>query len=84
MSQEIRDKKQETRSKKQESRGENHDNIQLRPILNFVRIQIVSNGKHPKRTERKVNVQWTFIANGPACAMASGCDRGLQSRIQEN
>jgi len=22
----------------------------------------------PKRTERSINVQWTFIANGPACA----------------
>ncbi|WP_187661444.1 hypothetical protein [Polaribacter sp. BM10] len=41
MSEEIRDKKQE-------SRKANHDNIQHRPILNFVRIQIVSNGKHPK------------------------------------
>ncbi|WP_299064676.1 hypothetical protein [uncultured Polaribacter sp.] len=64
-------------------RQENHDNIQLRPILNFVRIQIESNGKHPNRTERKVNVQWTFIANGPACAMESGHDTRLKSRIQE-
>jgi len=24
--------------------------------------------KCPKRTERSINVQWTFIANGPACA----------------
>jgi hypothetical protein len=24
--------------------------------------------KRPKRTERSINVQWTFIANGPAYA----------------
>jgi hypothetical protein len=33
-----------------------------------VEIQKVCNGKHPKRIERSINVQWTFIANGPACS----------------
>ena len=34
-------------------------------MLKFKRYETA---KCPKRTERSINVQWTFIANGPACA----------------
>ena len=48
----------------------------------FVEIQFLWNGKRPKRTERRGNVQWTFLANGPAGAMVSGRVNGIRSRFE--